>query len=272
MRSLIILISFSISLLFYKTVDCDNNYSKIIAHIPLPDGYIRVKSKKNSFAHWLRTLPLKKAGSPVKLFNGTMKENQDAHYAVVQMSVGKRNLQQCADAIMRLRAEYLFFKRKYKNIKFSFTSGDLFPFVKWAAGYRPIIRSNNVRWKKKAARDFSYKNLKRYLAFLFIYAGTASLSREMIKVNIKNINIGNVFIQGGFPGHAVIIVDMAYNIHNGTKIFLLAQSYMPAQEIHILKNPSSRQLSPWYKSRFRGKLLTPEWDFRKSHLKKFKQP
>ena len=57
----------------------------------------------------------------------------------------------------------------------------------------------------------------------------------MLKVSIENIEIGDVFIQGGFPGHAIIVVDLAEN-EVGEKCFLVAQSYMPAQEIHVLKN------------------------------------
>ncbi len=30
------------------------------------------------------------------------------------------------------------------------------------------------------------------------------------------------------------------------KVYLLAQSYMPAQQIHILVNPANSLLSPWY--------------------------
>ena len=41
------------------------------------------------------------------------------------------------------------------------------------------------------------------------------------------------------PGHVVLIVDMAEN-DKGEKIFMLAQSYMPAQQTQILINPSDR--------------------------------
>ena len=63
------------------------------------------------------------------------------------------------------------------------------------------------------------------------------------------MRIGDFFIQGGFPGHAVIIVDMAEAIEPKTgggrrKYFLLAQSYMPAQDMHVLRNPAGE--SPWY--------------------------
>ncbi|MBN2610182.1 MAG: hypothetical protein JXB00_01355, partial [Bacteroidales bacterium] len=54
------------------------------------------------------------------------------------------------------------------------------------------------------------------------------------------------------------------------KVFLLAQSYMPAQDIQILKNPNDKSISPWYSLDFEGDLITPEWTFKKTDLKRFK--
>lgn len=72
-----------------------------------------------------------------------------------------------------------------------------------------------------------------------------------------------------FPGHAVIVVDMAEDQNNGRKVFLLAQSFMPAQDIHVLKNPNDKTLSPQYDLNF-GKILeTPEWTFSNTELKGF---
>ena len=56
---------------------------------------------------------------------------------------------------------------------------------------------------------------------------------------------------------------------NNEKIFLLAQSYMPAQDIHILNNPENKDLSPWYDLRDTDRLYTPEWTFDKTSLKRF---
>jgi len=83
------------------------------------------------------------------------------------------------------------------------------------------------------------------------------------------MQIGDVFIQGGSPGHCVIVVDMAHDPKTGEKIFILAQSYMPAQDIQILKNPSNAAISPWYSVDFGDVLKTPEWTFTKGDLKRF---
>jgi len=41
------------------------------------------------------------------MYNGLTKDNNKVYEAVVDMSIGKRDLHQYADAIMRLKAEYL---------------------------------------------------------------------------------------------------------------------------------------------------------------------
>jgi len=64
-------------------------------------------------------------------------------------------------------------------------------------------------------------------------------------------------------------VDMAQNPKTGQKLFLLAQSYMPAQETQILKNPNNSALSPWYELK-NETLETPEWTFEPSDLRRFK--
>jgi hypothetical protein len=100
------------------------------------------------------------------------------------------------------------------------------------------------------------------------YSGTASLEKELKPIKLNEINIGDVFIKGGFPGHAVIVVDKAIN-SKGEIIFMLAQSYMPAQELQILQNPSSKEMSPWYALPKNGILKTPEWTFTTDQLRRF---
>jgi len=51
-------------------------------------------------------------------------------------------------------------------------------------------------------------------------------------------------------------------------VFLLAQSYMPAQEIHALRGPAGSS-DPWYGASDGGPLVTPEWTFRREDLRRF---
>ncbi|MCK5148358.1 DUF4846 domain-containing protein [bacterium] len=237
--------------------------------IQLPDGYERPSYGENTFQFWLQNLPLKDKDQPVLLFNGATKGNQNAHFRIINMDVGEKDLQQCADAVMRLYAEYLYWQNHYTKIHFNFTSGDKASFDQWGEGYRPVVRGQQVSWIRKQTADSSYKILRDYLNIVFLYAGSYSFSQELKNIQPEELGIGDIFIQGGFPGHAVIVVDKAEN-ENNEAIFLLAQSYMPAQEMHILKNPSNNSLSPWYRQKESGALRTPEWTFDWSDLKRFK--
>lgn len=254
----------------YPWLEAYDSSEAIVNRIPVPDGYERVKTVFGTFEDWLRHLPLKKGRTSVYLYNGKKKINQNAHFTVVDIDVGDKDLQQCADAIIRLRAEFLYSVTNYAAIHFNFTSGDRADFTKWIEGYRPIVNGNKIRWIKSEGEDFSYRNFRKYLVKVFIYAGSFSLNKEMHRVqDINDMRIGDVFIEGGFPGHAVIVVDMAVNIRMGKKLFLLVQSYMPAQNIHVLKNPANSTLDPWYELNFGETLYTPEWTFNKNHLKRF---
>ena len=234
-----------------------------------PAGFRRMPVDSMSFANYLRHLPLKPVGSTVKLFNGRTKTNNDIYEAVVDLPIGKRDLHQCADAVMRLRAEYLFQAKKYDSIHFNFTNGFKADYAHWRLGKRIIVSGNEVYWKQSAQPSDSPKEFWKYLEMVFSYAGTASLEKEMKPVSINTMRIGDVFIQGGFPGHAVIVVDMAIHETTGEKLFLLAQSYMPAQEIQLLKNSNHAHLNPWYSTNFETGLSTPEWTFKDSDLRRF---
>jgi hypothetical protein len=257
----------------YPWLQAYDSTQSVAARIAPPAGFAREPVASGSFAEWLRNLPLKKGRPPVLLYNGRLKSNQEAHHAVIDIDPGTKDLQQCADAVMRLRAEYLYSKRDFAGLHFNFTSGDNAAFQKWSEGFRPTVNGNRVQWNKSARPDDSYASFRAYLTTVFTYAGTASLSHEMRKVtDVRDIRAGDVFVEGGFPGHAVIVVDKAKDPRTGRVVVLLAQSYMPAQDIHILRNPSGGPLAPWYDASFTETLRTPEWTFRAEHLRRFAEP
>ena len=215
-----------------------------IKKIPLPKGFKRVGVEENSFAEWLQNVPLKN-DKTVYLFDGSQKINQQAQFAVLKISVGKKNLQQCADAVMRLRAEYLFACNSFKEIHFTDNDNTEYNFTP------PYITAH----------------FKKYLDVVFGMCGSASLAKQLKTVQtFSDIKPGDVIIRGGFPGHAVIVMDVAVNT-TGKKIFLLAQSYMPAQDIHVLVNPRNNDLSPWYLIDENLAIYTPEYLFKTSELK-----
>lgn len=218
------------------------SFTKVGA-IALPNGYKRIDQPATSFAGWLREVSLKE-DKTVYLYNGSVKPNQEAQFAVLDITVGDKNLQQCADAIMRLRAEYLFAQKDFDQISFTDNEGGVYQFD------APYTRARFMP----------------YLQKVFGMCGTASLSKQMQSVKMMKMQAGDVLIKGGFPGHAVIVMDMAENAA-GEKIYLLAQSYMPAQDIHILKNTNNESNSPWYKLTNDEHIYTPEYHFTNNQLK-----
>lgn len=237
-----------------------------------PANFIRTLEEVNSFPQYLRELPLKPDGAEVALYDGTTKPNYMVYDAVVDLRIGNKNLHQCADAVMRLRAEYLWRQQRYEDIHFNFTNGFRVDYSKWMAGNRMVVEGNKTYWKEQSTPSNTYQDFWSYMELIFNYAGTLSLSKELVSVEISDMKIGDVFIRGGSPGHAIIVIDMAQHPTSKEKIFLLAQSYMPAQETQILKNPNNTKLSPWYAvSEIEEELITPEWTFKDTELKRFEE-
>lgn len=244
----------------------DTTGFKIVERFVLPEGYRRIDVEENSFENFLRTLPLKKYGEKVRYYDGSIKDN-DVYVSVVDLDIGNKDLFQCADAVIRLRSEYLYEKRLYDKIGFHLTNGFYVGFKRWKDGFRVKVRGNKTEWYYTGKKGIDRKNFDEYLEFIYSYAGTISLSKELKKVKIEDIKIGDVFIHSGSPGHCVIVVDMGITTETKEKIVLLAQSYMPAQEIHILK--SFDDISPWYRIKEENNLITPEWIFECDSLKRF---
>jgi hypothetical protein len=232
------------------TVNCklptanSSGYSTVQS-LPLPPGFERIPASETSFTAWLRNRALKQSNT-VYLYNGMPKRNQQAQFAVLDISVGNEDLQQCADAVMRLRAEYLYDQSRWSEIAF--------------------MDNNRKTYRYQNGKDRAAFNA--YLRKVFSWCGTASLVRQLKPVKMESIMPGDVLIKGGYPGHAVIVMDVATN-RKGEKIYLLAQSYMPAQDIHILRNLASSQLSPWYKVAENQAIVTPEWVFEPGQLRRW---
>jgi hypothetical protein len=253
-----------------------NSHSLILTSrvkdIPAPNGFRRLQLEEDSFGYWLQHLPLKEKSQKVKLYTGENKSNQSIHYRIINIDFGRKDLQQCADAIIRLRAEYLYSIKRFRKIHFNFTSGDTARYIDWMKGYRPMVNGNRVTWHKAQQISNSYTNFRSYLETVFIYSGSYSLKKELIQVDdLSKIQSGDIFIEGGFPGHAILVLDMAKSEQNDALAILLAQSYIPAQDIHILINEHLDEKNPWYLVGVGNRLYTPEWTFRWTDLHRFKE-
>jgi len=223
-----------------------------IAAVPVPEGFQRVSLATGEFGAYLRNFPLRTDQETVYLYDGSPKWNQSVHLAILDIEIGSRDLQQCADVVMHLRADFLRKEKRYDEISFDFLNG------------------KKADYKSYCKGDYSEKKFGQYLIYVYSYANTRSLRRQLPQVAVSEMQVGDVFIQAGAPyGHAMIVVDMAQHPRTGKKMFMLAQGFIPAQDAELVVNPKSDSGSPWYDLEFGNVLSTPQWTFYAEDLRRF---
>lgn len=200
----------------------------VIGDINPREGFRRVKVPKGSFAEFLRNYPLKGDWTVYDYKGeqlGTMA--QFACEAVLDIDIGNKDLMQCADAVMYLRGDYLYTTKQYSKIHFNALSGKRMNYTDYVKG------------------DYSRAKFRKYMDYVFSYANTASLEKELPQRKIEDVRIGDVFVTSGNPGHAMIVVDMAVD-KDGNRALLFAQGMMPARSIHVVTNLEHGEDTPWY--------------------------
>lgn len=251
---------FALAILFA----CDDQTTRSYAQ-PIQPPTIGKKevTDKNSWAYFLQHLPEKQ--SPVLDYKGATVSYQAKHVAVIDYDTGNKDLQQCADALMRLRAEYLFSQRRFADIHFHFVSGQDYSFLDYCKGKRPVAQGNSVRFVSASPVDTNHSSLRRYLDVVYAYASTISLAKEL--GNANGFAIGTIVIHPGSPGHCFIVTDEAATA-NGDKVYKLVEGYTPAQSIYVLQNLAEPQLGPWHRLPD-GPIETASYQFDSYSLKKF---
>ena len=210
-----------------------------------PKGYYRQPVDADSLTFFLRNYPMKIHGSPILLYNGEPAKNQTAHSAIFALPLESEDFQQCADSVMRVYAEYYLSIRKPEKIAFHFTTGFLAEYSMWRDGYRIKADESDFCWVQSDGYDDSYQNFTKYMRMVFAYANTLSMDTyEAEPISLRELRVGDVFLEGGSPGHVILVVDVCSD-ENGRRAFLLAQGHMPAQEFELMKNPAHEN-DPWY--------------------------
>ncbi|RYZ57354.1 MAG: hypothetical protein EOO14_11085, partial [Chitinophagaceae bacterium] len=173
---------------------CENKVTKkqlvLSAQEPSPVKRIEITDKE-SWLYFLQNLP-EKEGAIVD-YKGQAVADQEKMFSLLNYDVGKRDLQQCADALMRLRAEYLFARQRYEEIRFHFTNGTLYTFKAYVSGLRPVASGSSVRFITTQPALYTHAHLRSYLDLVYAYAGTISLAGEL--KSIDAFTIGTVILK-----------------------------------------------------------------------------
>lgn len=195
-----------------------------IGEIPTPRGFSRVDTPKGSYAEYLRQLPLKPRGSKVQLYTGGDARLQYLSAAVVDLPL-LSNYEQCADATMRLRAEYLFKNGRWSDICFKDVNG------------------NRLRFQGGSRKAF-----ETYLRKVYGTCSTFSLYRETKPRKITEVQPGDVLVyparKGHKYGHAIMVADVARN-RSGKVAIMCVEGNTPAREIHVVRNNLKPWINPW---------------------------
>ena len=241
----------------------------IKSRVNVPEGYRRVTYPIGSFEDYLRNYKLKPFGSKIINYDDSEYFWQGGHIGVLEIPVPKNGLQQCADALIRIRSEYLWDNDRKDEIGFNFTSGHYCSWQKYAEGYRPKISGNKVTFHKTANADYTKNNFYKYLNLIYMYSGTLSLFNELEPIKAKDLKIGDMLIKGGSPGHIVILCDEVVN-DNGERLFLLFQGNTPAQSVHLVKNLEDASISPWYQLEDDAVVPVSNYTFNSAKFVRFK--
>lgn len=214
---------------------------RLDARFGAPPGFSRVPNAEGSFGAFLRTLPLLPEGAPVVDYRGRPVSGTVGRVAaVVDLDIGDKDLQHCADVIVRLHAEWRF-GRGERDLTYRAVSGQSLSYRGYAAGDRAIAEGTRISMQRMAGPHNADDHVffRGWLTDVFNWVGTASLERDAAKVGgIADVRPGDFFVKSGSPfGHAVLILDVAKDARGRTAL-LLGQSFMPAQSFQVLKPTS----------------------------------
>ena len=253
----------------------DKGRDTIEGRYKTPKGYKRLRAGKNTFTEFIRSEKLKPYGEKSIYFNGKEKKSEGVYDSVFDVDLEGKNILHCADSCYKFRSDYLYSIGRYDKMKFHFVGKGIADFEKYSKGYRVDPETGEYFLMGEASTD---KNVyKEFIDMVYIYSSTISLVEDTQKVPIDDMKIGDIFLRDGTPGskrvgHAITIIDMAEN-DRGEKIFMLAQSYMPAQQPQVLVNKNNKKIGPWYsleEVKDAGRLSTPQWTFELDEMARFK--
>ena len=216
-----------------------------------PTGFTRVDVATSSFGGWLRTRTVLPASVPVRRFDG---EPVKAPWSlgVVELDIGDKDLQQCADSAIRLYADWHKASGTLARATFHATSGDEIPWSRYARGERAFARGNKLGWRDRQTMADANTTEQVYRAWLddvFMYAGSMSLGTDTTSV-AGPLLPGDLLVQPGSPGHVLVVMDVAEDADRSHQQLLLAQGFMPAQSFHVIG---------WFAPDADGAVLVPSW-------------
>lgn len=225
-----------------------------------PAGYKRVQVSNDSFGKYLRDFKLREYTTKPLAYDTAAKTlaNNDSAPAVSVLDmdlINKSNLQEAANSVIRLYAEFLYKQGRFDDIAFNLLTTPAFrlDFRTWSEGGRLIEEGNSITWCKEHGEHCKHRDVdtgteygvfKYYMQNVMLHSNISSLPSNMKSVSMNEVTVGDIIVYADskIPD---IIVDMAENA-DGSKLLLIARGGNPASEIFIVRNESNSDLNPWH--------------------------
>lgn len=235
---------------------------------PTPPGYARAELEPGSFGAWLRHLPLAAPGTPVLDWRGgEVRSGQDEYIeAIVAIDVGRGDLQQSPDVILRFHAEWQWSLGR-RNHSYAAATKDPVAYDKWIQGQRILARDNHLYWIQKTdpSPPDDYRAFREYLSTVFLWLESTAVRMQSTPVPANDVQPGDFFLQRSKPNHLAIVLDIAHK--DGKRLALIGQALSPATNVHVIRPGRS---TPWFSLRPPENVLTSEGELQWEELRRLK--
>ena len=200
-------------------------------------GFTQFAAEPESWCEWLRLLPLAAPGTPVKNYRGEIVvPGDDEHLAaVVAIDIGNQDIQQSADVVLRLFAEWRWFVGDLLMLYLSDAKLEL-PLEKWRAGERLVSAGKQQKWvaQEPPQSKLDHAAFRAYLDSVFSSSDFRALIAESVAITPESLAPGAFFLHEGHPSEVVVVLDVATS-RSGERAMILMQALNPAESIHVLR-------------------------------------
>src|SRR6185503_823612 len=136
-------------------------------------------------------------GTPVRSHRGgiILPADHNNLAAVVAIDVGAQDLQQCADSVIRLHAEWRWSQGK-RDQRYRAADRTEMPFERWARGERIVPHGTSIEWGPPSKRpDAGHAAFRAYLDAVFGWTNTVALARDTVPLALADLHPGDFVVQ-----------------------------------------------------------------------------
>ncbi len=200
-----------------------------------PPGYQRIAVSPETFGEWLRFLPLAAPGTTVTDASGKTSIVSLGGFAAAVMAIDM-HAEESADALLRLHAEWQFYKGGSSTINYASNSGKMMPFSRWLSGERIVTKKQDWHWvfKAPAASSPSYADLRSFLDAAYQWTDPRALAIQGRILDSTDVAPGDYFVHSGKDPALVIVLDVAKNA-KGEPAMLLGHVAAPHQNMYVMQ-------------------------------------